>query len=179
MRLGGIDDRAKQVEDSGELERFPDGTDELHGASKELGMQIDDACFVETAVQLVNVIGELNTMLGNHVGCSAGRRGGIVAVLGHLIAGTGNDEAAGGRAVEGVLAVAASTYDVDITVAMQGNGNASLQDTVAKAKQFVDGDAAHLQGREQSSNLFVGVLAVGYANQDVLHLFTSQLLVVQ
>ena len=47
LRPAGVDDGTKQVEDGGERQGFADGADELHGLGKELGVQIDDAGFVE------------------------------------------------------------------------------------------------------------------------------------
>ena len=147
LGLTGVDQRTQQVEDGGELQRLADGTDELHGLGEELGVQIDDACLVERAVQLVDVVGELDAVMGNDVRGTADAGGSIVAVLGHLIAGTGDDEAAGGRDIKGVLAVAASADHVDVAVGIEDGGHARLQDAVAEAQQLVNGDAAHLQGR--------------------------------
>ena len=89
-------------------------------------MQIDNAALVHAAVQLVNIVGELDTMLGNHIRGSRGRGGSIVAVLGHLIACTCDHKARGGGDVEGVLAVASRAHHINVTVAVQGDGDPRL-----------------------------------------------------
>lgn len=88
FRLTGIDQRSQQVEDGGKLQCLSDGTDELHGLGKELCMQIDNARLVQTAVQLIDIIGELDSVIGNHIRCPTGRGGGIVAMLGYFVTGT-------------------------------------------------------------------------------------------
>ena len=94
--LGRIHDRAQEVEACGELQGLADRTDELHGLGKELGMEINDAALVDGAVQLIDIIRELDAVMGNDIRRTAGTGCRIVAVLGHLIARTGNHEATGG-----------------------------------------------------------------------------------
>ena len=55
-------------------------------------MQIDDACLVERAVQTVDIISKLDAVVSDDVRCTADRGGGVVAVLGYLIACTCDDE---------------------------------------------------------------------------------------
>ena len=179
LRLRGIDEGTQEVEDGGKLQSLADGAHELHGTGEELCVEIDDACLVETKVELVEVVSEPNPMLGDDVGGTRSRRGSIVAVLGHFVASPGDDEARGSGDVERVLAVAASAHHIDIAVAVEGHRHACLEDAIAEAQQLVDGDASHLQGREQRSDLLVGILTLGDAHQNVLHLFTCQLLMVQ
>ena len=100
-------------------------------------------------------------------------------MFGHLIASTGDDEAGGGGDVEGVLTVATGANDVDITVGIEDSGNTRLEDTIAEAQQLVDGDATHLQGSQQGSDLFGGILTLSDAYQNILHFFTREFLVVQ
>ena len=96
LGLRGIHQRSQEVEDRGELQGLADGADELHGFGEELGVEIHDACLVEAAVQFVNVIRELDAVVLNDVRGTGDTRGGIVAVLGHLVACAGNHETTGG-----------------------------------------------------------------------------------
>ena len=100
-------------------------------------------------------------------------------MLGYLITGTCNHKTSRGRDVEGVLSVSTCSYHVDIAICLQDGRDTSLQDTIAKAQELIDGDTSHLQTGEQGGNLFIGILTVGDTNQNRFHLFTSQFLVVQ
>ena len=71
--LAGIDQRAEQIENSRELQCLADGTHEFHGLGEKLGVQIDDARFIETAVQLVNVVREFDAVMLDDVGGTADR----------------------------------------------------------------------------------------------------------
>ena len=118
-------------------------------------------------------------MMGNHVRCSADGGSGVVTVLGYLIARTCNHETAGGRDVEGVLAVAACSYYVDVAVAVENGRYTRLKNAVAEAKQLVDGHTAHLQTCEQCRDLLVGIFTLGDTNQYGLHLLAGELFVVK
>ena len=89
-------------------------------------MKIDDACLVERTVQLIDVVGKLDAVMGYDVRCTRHRGGGIIAVLGDFVTCTGNDKTAGGRDVEGVLAVATCTYHVDVAVGVEDGRDTSL-----------------------------------------------------
>ena len=117
--------------------------------------------------------------MGNDVRCTADAGGGIVTMLGDLIASTCNPKATCSRNIKRVLAVATRTYHVNITVGIKDSRNARFQNTIAETQQFVNGYATHLQGRQQGRNLFVGVFTLSDTNQNILHFFTRQLLVVQ
>ena len=69
-------------------------------------------------------------------------------MLGDLVACTGNHKTTGGRDVEGVLAVATSTYHVYVAVGIEDGGNTRLQNAIAEAQQFVNCYTTHLQGRQ-------------------------------
>ena len=177
--LRGVNQRTQEIEDGGELQRLADGTDELHGLGEELGMQIDDACLVERAVQTVDIVGELDAVVLDDIRGTTDARRGIVAVLGDLIARAGNHKTTGRRDIKRVLAVATRAYHVNVAVGIQDGGYPRLQDTVAEAQQLVDRDTTHLQGGQQGGNLFRGVFALRDTHQDILHFLTSQFLVVQ
>ena len=164
----------QQVEDGGKLKRLADGGHVLHGLGEELGMEIDDACLVERTVEGVEVTGKAHTVKGYHVGGSAHTGGGIIAMLGDLVAGAGDDEACRGRDVERILAVAASAHHVDIAFAVQRGLHAGLQYAVAEAQQLVDGHSAHLYGGKEGRNLLGGIGVAGDACQDVLGLFAAE-----
>ena len=67
LRLRGVDQWTKQIEDGGELQSLADGAYELHGLGKELGVKINDACLVERAVKTVDIVGELDAVVGDDI----------------------------------------------------------------------------------------------------------------
>ena len=179
FRLTGVYDGAEQVEHGGKLQRLADRPHKLHGFGKELGMQIHNATLVERTVQFVEVVGKHHPVVGNHVRCSAGACGCIVAVFGHLIARARYHKAGSGGDVERVFAVASRAHHVYVAVAVEQGGHTGLQNTVAKTEQFFNGHAPHLQGSEQSRYLFVGELTLGNSQQNVASLFAREVLVVE
>ena len=84
----------------------------------------------------------------------------------HLVAGSGNNETSGGRDIKRVLAVAASTDYINISVCLQDGWYTSFEDTIAESKEFIYCNTTHLQTCEQCGNLFVGVFTLCDANQD-------------
>ena len=108
-------------------------------------MEIDDSCFVQTAVQLVNVVSKLDAMMLDDVRSAAHAGRCIVAVLGHFIACASNYEASCRGDVEGVLAVASCTHNIDIAVCLKNGGHTRFEDAVAKAEQLFNRHASHLQ----------------------------------
>ena len=178
-RLAGIDQRAQEVENGGELQCLADGTDKLHRTGEELSVQVDDARLLKTTVQAVEVVGEADAVMLDDIAGAAHRCSGIVAVLRHLVASTGNDETSRGGDVERVLTIAARADHVDVAVGIQNGGHAGFQDAVAEAQQLVDRHPTHLQGSEQGGDLFGGELILRDAHEDVLHLLTCEYFVVQ
>jgi NAD-specific glutamate dehydrogenase len=150
------------------------GPYKLHGLGKQLCMQIDDAALVDRTVQLVDIVGEHSPMVLDDVRRTTHTRCREVAVLGHLISRSGDDKARGGRDVERVLAVASRSHHVDVAVAVEWHEHSGLQDAIAKAKQFIDCNAAHLYAREQCRNLRVGEFAMRDGDEQLLGLFTFQ-----
>ena len=142
-------------------------------------MQIDDACLVERTVQPVDVIGELDAVMSNHIGGATHGSCRIVAVFCYLIACAGNDETGGGRDVEGVFAVATRTYYIDIAVAVEDGWYACFQNAIAETQEFFYGYTSHLQTRQQRCNLFVGIFTLSDTNQNGFHLLTGEFFVVQ
>ena len=142
-------------------------------------MEIDNTDLGHAAVQLLQVIGELHAVLGDDIAGATGAGSCVVTVFGHLIACTGDDKTARGGDVERVLAVSTGANDVDVAVAVQGDGHASLQDTVAKTQQLVHGDTTHLQTGEQGCYLLVLVLTLCNPDENALHLLATELFVVQ
>ena len=118
LRLTGVYDGPQEVEDGRELQCLSDGTYKLHGTCEELGVEIYDSSLVERAVETVDIAGKLDAMMSNDVRCSTDGGGGIVAVFGHLVSGTGNDKAGGSGDIESILAVATCAYDVNVAVCM-------------------------------------------------------------
>ena len=142
-------------------------------------MEIDDARLVDAAVELVEVIGELHSVVLDDIGGTAHRSGGEVAMLRHLVAGTGDDEARGGGNVERVLAVAARSHHVDVAVAVEHGRHTRGKYSVTETQQFVYRHASHLQASEQGCNLLLGELALSDSHDDVFRFLTRKFLVVQ
>ena len=142
-------------------------------------MQVDNARLLEATIQAVEVVGETDAVMLDDIAGAAHRCSGIVAVLCHLVAGTGNDEASCGGDVERVFTIAARADHVDIAVGIQNGGHTGFQNAVAEAQQLVDRYAAHLQGSEQGGDLFGGELILRDAHEDILHLLTCEHFVVQ
>ena len=155
------------------------GGHKLHGLGKERRMQIGEAAFVDGTVEGVKVVGELYAVLLDDVRGSGDGRGGIVAVLCHFIACAGHDETCARGDVERVLLVASRTYDVDVLRSVEQGWYACFQNAVAEAEQLVNGDAAHLQSRQQGGYLFCWVLLLGDADEYVVHLLVSKFFVVE
>ena len=95
-------------------------------------MEIDDAALVDRAVELIEISGEVHTVVLDNVRRAADACGGIVAVFGHFVSGTGDDEAGCRGDVERVLAIATGTHHVDVAVTVQGYGHARGEDAVAE-----------------------------------------------
>ena len=115
----------------------------------------------------------------NYVRGTTDGSSGVVTVLGHLVTSSCNNETSCGRDIKGILTVTTSTHNVDIAVSVENCWYTCLQDTVTEAEQFVDGDAAHLQGGQQGCDLLRRILTLSDTNQNILHFFTRQFLVVQ
>ena len=126
LRLGRIDDRTQEVEACRELQSLADWSDELHGLGKELGMEIDNTALVDGTVQLIDIVRELDAVVGNDIRGAAGTGCRIVTMLGHLVTSTCNHETAGGGDIEGVLPVATRSHYIDIAVAVERYGNTRL-----------------------------------------------------
>ena len=142
-------------------------------------MKINDACLVDAAVQLVHVVGKLDTVVPDDVAGAAHRGSRIVAVLCHLVARTRNDEAGGGRNVEGILAVTTCSHHVNVAVAIQDGWHTSGKNSVTETKQFIYRYASHLQTGEQGCNLFLRKFTLGDSYNDVSGFLTGKFLVVQ
>ena len=76
-------------------------------------MKVGDVALLHAAFQRVGVVGEAYAVLLDDIAGSAHGSGSVVAVLGNLVAGSRHHEASAGGDVEGVLSVAARTYNVD------------------------------------------------------------------
>ena len=98
-------------------------------------MEVDDTGLIETPVQSVNIIRELDAVVLDDVRGTTHTGSGVVSVFGNLISSTGNDKAGGSGDVKGVLAVATSADDIDVPIGLQKGRDACLQDAVAKAQQ--------------------------------------------
>ena len=142
-------------------------------------MQVNDTHLIDAAVQTVNVIGELDPVVSNHIRSTTNAGSRIVTMLGHLIAGTGNDKTGSGRDVKGVLLVTTCAYDINIAFTIQLCRNTCLQNTVTKAEQLINGDSPHLKSSQQGCHLFHRELTFGDTNQNVMSLLTSQFLVIE
>ena len=141
-------------------------------------MKIDNAGLVDGTVQLGKVVGKHDAVIADDIAGPTDARGGIVSMLGHLVAGPGDDKAGCRRNVERVLPVATRPHDVDVAVAIQGDRNAGGQDSVTKTKKFVDRNATHLDGGEQRRDFRIGELLLRDTDQDGLRFFTGEHLVV-
>ena len=142
-------------------------------------MEINDARLVDASVQAVDIIRELHTVVLDDIRCTTHRCGCVVAMLSHLIAGTGDDEAGCGRNIEGVLAVAARTHYIDVAVAIEDGRNAGSKDAITEAQQLIYGDASHLQTGEQGCDLLLWELTLGDADDNLLGFLARKFLVVQ
>ena len=142
-------------------------------------MEINDARLVDAAIQTVDIIRELHAVVLDDIRCTAHRCGCVVAMLSHLIAGTGDDEAGCGRNIEGILAVAARTHYIDVAVAVEDGRNASGKDAITEAQQLIYGDASHLQTCEQGRDLLLWELTLGDADDNLLGFLARKFLVVQ
>ena len=178
LRFRRIDNRTQQVEASGELQSLADRTYKLHCLGKELGMQINDTTFVDATVEFVDVVSKFHTVIGDDIRCSTGTCSCIVAMLGHLISGTRNNEARSGGYIECVLAVATSAHHVDISVAVERHRYSCLKDTIAESEQFVNRNSPHLQGSQQCGDLLIGKFTFCYTNKNILGLFPCQFLMI-
>ena len=121
-------------------------------------MQIYDTTLVDAAVELVGICGEHHTMVPDDIrrpthGCCR-----IVAVFGHLISSTGNDEAGRSGDVESILAVATRTDNVYIPVAVEQGRDTRGQYAIPKSQQLVYAYTTHLQTGQQGCNLLIGNL---------------------
>lgn len=142
-------------------------------------MKIHDAAFVDGSVEFVDIVGKHHAMVLDNIRSTTHACGGIVAMLGHLVTGTGNDEARGRRDVKRILTIAACTNDVDVTVAVERHRYASLQDTVTEAEKFINRDAAHLNGRQQCRDFWIREFTTCDGNQQFLCLLTFQLFMIE
>ena len=122
-------------------------------------MQVGHVAALDGPLQVFLTVAEPDTVLFHDIAGTADGGRSVVAVLGYGIAGGGHDEAGAGGYVEGVLPVAAGTYDVDGAIGRQVDRNASAQQGVAEAQQFVYGDVAHPVDGEQGSQLCVVVVS--------------------
>ena len=179
MRFRGVDDRAEQVEACRELQSLSDRSHKLHCLGEELGVEVYDTTLVDASVEAVDVVGEFHSVVCYHVRRAACACCGVVAVFSHLVSGTCNHEARGGRDVESVFAVAAGAHHVDVSVAVQRHRHSRLQYSVAESQQFVHSDASHLQSSEQSRYLFVREFAFCYSHEYVSCFLPCQFLVIQ
>ena len=100
-------------------------------------------------------------------------------MLGHFVAGTGYDETGAGRDVECILTVATCSYDVDGAIRTEVDGNACFHQCFAKSYQFVDCDAAHLEGGEQGGYLSFRIHLAGDVEQNLPGLCRGQFFVVE
>ena len=71
LGLAGVHDGTQQVEYGGELQGLADRAYELHGAGEQLSMQIYDSGLVKAAVQAVDIAGELDAVMLDHVAGTA------------------------------------------------------------------------------------------------------------
>ena len=142
-------------------------------------MQIGYAALVYGAVELSRVAGELHSVAFYHIGRSACRRGGIIAVLCHLVARTGYDKACRGGDVERVLTVASRTYYVNVAVAVEDGRHTGSKNAVAETEQLVHCYAAHLYAGKQSRELLVGIHAARYAHKDVASLLPCEAFMIE
>ena len=76
-------------------------------------------------------------------------------MLCHLISSTCHHEASTGRDIEGVLLIAASTHDVDITVCIEKGRNTRLKYSVTEAEKLVNRNATHLQASQKRCDLCI------------------------
>ena len=118
-------------------------------------------------------------MMLNDVRGTADTRRCVIAVLGHLVAGTCYDETGRGRDVKGVLAIASRADYVDITVGLQDGRYARLEDSVPETKQLIDRHTTHLQGGKQCRYLFVWVFAVRDSDKNRFHLLARKQFVIE
>ena len=142
-------------------------------------MKVHDTSLIDGAVEFVEIVSEMYSMILNHIGSSTHRCGGIVSMFGHPISGSCYDEARGGRNIECILTVASRSYYVYISVAVEDGRNSCRQDSVTKAQQLVHGHTTHLQACKQGCDLFFGELTLCDANDDVLGFLTGKFLMIQ
>ena len=85
-------------------------------------MKVHDTSLIDGAVEFVEIVSEMYSMILNHIGSSTHRCGSIVSMFGHPISGSCYDEARGGRNIECILTVASRSYYVYISVAVEEAG---------------------------------------------------------
>ena len=142
-------------------------------------MQVDDAGLIDGAVQSVHIGGKLYTVVLDDIAGTAYRRGGIVTVLGYLVARTCNDETRCGGYIKSVLAVTACSHHIYIPVAVKERRNTRSQYTVTESQQFIHRHTPHLQGGKQGCDLLVRKLALSDAYNDIFGFLTLKFLVIQ
>ena len=139
-----------------------------HGRVVAHGIEEADAHFLDAGGHLRGVQVEVAAQRHQHVGRPAAAAGGAVAVLGHALPGSGNDERGCGGDIESVLAVAARAAGVDEEFAL-AQADVDRDDVAAHgvgaAGDLVDGLALHAQRRQIAADLDGG----GFAAHDRVH----------
>ena len=142
-------------------------------------MKVGDVALLHAAFQRVGVVGEAYAVLLDDIAGSAHASGSVVAVLGNLVAGSRHHEASAGGDVEGVLSVAARTYNVDGAIGGEVDGKACLHQCFAETDKLVHSDAPHLEGSEQGCYLRLRIHFLGDVEEDLFGLLRRKLFVVE
>jgi hypothetical protein len=104
---------------------------------------------------------------------------GIVPMLSHLITGTGYHETGAGRDIEGILPIAAGSYNIDGFVSGEINGNGTLYQSAPESQEFVDGDGTQRIGGQEGGHLCLSIAMLTDAAQYVMGLIHGECFVLK
>ncbi len=157
-RPGRIGQRAEHIEDRAHPELSPRTHGVLHGAVMR---RREQKAHPHTHDALRNLLrAQVQTHAGGleHVGAARATGHRTVAVLGHVGAGGGGNESAGGRDVEGVGPVAAGSAGVDEVWLGDDHLGGEPSHDRGRGRDLLDALALHAQADEKAADLRRGRL---------------------
>ena len=96
-------------------------------------MEVNHVAALDALAQFARVFGEFDAVVFEYTAGPRYGGGGVVAVLGYFVSGSGYYEAGTCGDVERILTVAARAHNVDGAVGIQVDGCSGFKQTVAQA----------------------------------------------
>ena len=96
-------------------------------------MEVNHVAALDALAQLAGIFGEFDAVVFEYTAGPRYGGGGVVAVLGYFVSGSGHYEAGTRGDVERILAVAACAHNVNGSIGIQVDGCSGFKQTVAQA----------------------------------------------